>query len=473
MTLLLGMLAALTAQAGDGRAIDSSRTPPLTVSANGHYLEAGGKPFFWMGDTGWLLLSRLDRDETERYLATRARQGFNVVQVMILHTPQMASRTGAAALIDGDPARPRVTPGADPQRPGEYDYWDHLDWVIERAQAHGLYLALVPAWGSLVEGKQLNERSAPAYGRFLAERYRGRPNLVWLNGGDTRADTSTIVWESLGSTIKAIDPRHLMTFHPIGRTDSAWQFHEAPWLDFNMVQSGHRSYAQEGPSVRSEDNWRYIAEDWARLPTKPVIDGEPSYENIPHGLHEADAPRWRAADARRYAWWAVMAGAFGHSYGENSVMQMLVPGTYKPRFEADQRWDAALEAPGANQMRHLRALIEARPMLERVPDPTLILDNGVRYDRVLASRGRGYAFAYSYSGRAFTMRLGAIAGRRVVARWYSPRDGSVVVIGSFANRGERRFDPPGAAGPGQDWVLVLDDAAARFAAIGAGGERAQ
>jgi hypothetical protein len=456
---LLAAIAAPTALAGPGA------TPPLTVSANGHYLEAGGKPFFWMGDTGWLLLSRLDRNEAEHYLATRARQGFNVVQVMILHTPQMTSRYDAPALIDGDPARPRVTPGADPQRAGEYDYWDHLDWVLSRAEAHGIYLAMVPAWGSLAEDKQLNAKTAPVYGRFLAERYRNRPNIIWLNGGDTRAENNTLVWESLGSTIKRIDPGHLMTYHPIGRTDSSWQFHEAPWLDFNMVQSGHRSYAQDGPSVRSEDNWRYIAEDWIKLPTKPVIDGEPSYENIPHGLHEPGAPRWGAADVRRYAWWAVLAGAFGHTYGENNVMQMFVPGKYKPSFEADQRWDRAIDAPGANQMRHLRALFESRPMLERVPAQFLIADNGIRYDHVLASRGRSYAVAYAYSGRPFTIRLGAVSGRQVKVHWYSPRDGSLMPAGTFANKGTRRFDPPGDTAPGNDWVLLVEDAGARFPAI--------
>ncbi|MBB4152237.1 hypothetical protein GGQ80_000113 [Sphingomonas jinjuensis] len=436
--------------------IAATATPPLRVSANGHYLTAGGKPFFWLGDTGWLLLSRLSRDETDRYLAERRRQGFNVVQVMVLHTPEMTTVDGVPALDGGDPGKPHVTPGSDPARAGQYDYWDHLDWVAARAEANGMYLALVPAWGSLASGGQLTVESARAYGRFLGERYRSRPNLVWLNGGDTPSENKTAVWEALGSTIKRYDPGHLMTFHPIGRTDSAWQYHEAPWLDFNMLQSGHRSYAQEGPSARAEDNWRYVAEDWARTPVKPVIDGEPSYENIPHGLHEAGAPRWGADDARRYGWWAVMAGAFGHTYGENNVMQMMVPGRWKPSFEADRRWDVALTAPGAEQMRYLRAFFEARPMLERRPDPTLIVDPGARYDRVLASRGDRYAFAYSYSGRPFTMRLGVLPGGRVMAHWYSPRDGRSVAAGTFANRGTHRFDPPGATAPGNDWALVVD-----------------
>src|SRR3546814_20826704 len=100
-----------------------------------------------------------------------------------------------------------------------------------------------------------------------------------------------------------------------------------------MFQSGHRSYDQEGPNAIGEDNWRYIADAWAREPAKPVIDGEPSYEHITHGLHEpAGAPRWQAADVRRYAWWAGMAGPFGHPSGENHVVPKYLPRPAPPNF---------------------------------------------------------------------------------------------------------------------------------------------
>ncbi len=456
-SIMLATAAAL--MAGPALAQMPTTPAPLTVSANARYLEAGGKPFFWMGDTAWLLLSRLNRDETEQYLTTRKRQGFNVVQVMVLHTNKMTNRYDAPALIEGDPGRPRTTAGRDPAKAGEYDYWDHLDWVVDRAAAHGIYVAMVPAWGDLAMERQLNEKNVESYGRFMAERYGKKTNVIWLNGGDTRSEMRNAVWDKLGITIKRIAPKQLMTFHPIGRTTSSWQWHDAPWLNFNMFQSGHRSYGQEGANAIGEDNWRYVAQDLARTPHKPTIDGEPSYENIPHGLHEQSQPRWGADDVRRYGWWAVMAGAFGHTYGENHVMQFFVAGSKDANFEPNRRWDTALEAPGANQMRHLRTLIESRPMLERVPDQAMIVGNGARYDRVLASRGRGYAYAYSYTGAPFTVKLGAISGRQLRASWFSPRDGSSTPAGVFANRGERRFDPPGATKPGNDWVLVLDGVA--------------
>src|SRR5690606_33223748 len=65
----------------------SSQMSALSVSENGRYLMTDdGRPFFWLGDTGWLLLNKLDRDEAEHYLEDRKRKGFNVVQAMVLHT---------------------------------------------------------------------------------------------------------------------------------------------------------------------------------------------------------------------------------------------------------------------------------------------------------------------------------------------------------------------------------------------------
>ena len=43
-----------------------------------------GRPFFWLGDTGWRLIHSRTRAECSYYLHSRARQGFTVVQVMVL-----------------------------------------------------------------------------------------------------------------------------------------------------------------------------------------------------------------------------------------------------------------------------------------------------------------------------------------------------------------------------------------------------
>jgi len=54
-----------------------------------------------------------------------------------------------------------------------------------------------------------------------------------------------------------------------------------------------------------------------------------------------------------------------------------------------------------------------------------------------------------------------IAGDTVKAHWYNPREGTTTLIGQFPNTGRRVF-MPSTSGAGQDWVLVLDDAAQGF-----------
>ncbi len=425
----------------------AQRADRLEVSPNHRFVQhQDGTPFFWLADTGWLLFAKLDRAETLRYLDDRQKKGFNVVQVMLLHSAAMKNAYGEAALIEEDPARPNAR------------YWDHVDWVLDRAAERGIHLAMVPAWGAVVKSGRLNESNVTAYAAFLAKRYRDKANVIWISGGDIRGDDHRKVWVEMGRTLKAQDPGHLITFHPFGRTQSSTWFHTEPWLDFNMFQSGHQRYDQDVDSPRryGEDNWRYVRDDYARTPPKPVADGEPSYEQIPQGLHDTSQPYWTAADCRRYAWWSVFAGAFGHTYGDNAVMQFHKAGetgSYGPK----ESWEQAIDDPGAGQMRRLKQLMLSRPYFERVPDQGLIAgENGAKYDYVAATRGSAYAFVYTYTGRPFEVRMGRIRGKKVRASWYSPRDGSTRQIGIFPNTGVAKFTPPGEPRPGNDWALVLD-----------------
>ncbi|MEJ6981419.1 glycoside hydrolase family 140 protein [Pedobacter sp. P351] len=435
----------------------------LKVSENGRYLvTADGEPFFWLGDTGWLLFNKLKREEADLYLDDRAKKGFNVIQVMVLHdVPNSVNVYGDSALVNLDVAKPDTTKGNSFTDSVQYDFWDHIDYVIDKAAEKGIYMALVPVWGSNVKGGHVNQQQAKAYSEFLANRYKDRKNIIWLNGGDIPGSDSLAVWKTIGSTIKQIDSAHLMTFHPRGRTASSEWFHNEEWLDFNMVQSGHRRYNQDTSAKEKrhfgEDNWKFMDYDYSLSPAKPTIDGEPSYEGIPQGLHDTTEVRWVDKDVRRYGYWSVFSGAFGYTYGNNSVMQMLGKSDKSSAYGAKELWTVAINNPGASQMIHLKNLMLSRPFLERVPDQSLISgQNGEKYSRVLATRGKNYAFIYTYTGKNFGVNLGKIEGDKVSASWFNPRDGKSAEIGEFENTGTKEFNPPGDEKDGNDWVLILD-----------------
>lgn len=434
---------------------------PLRISANGRYFQTtDGKPFFWLGDTGWLLFTRLTREETEQYLTDRQQKGFNVIQVMVLPAVTSANIYGDSALVAKNVGKPLTTPGNQPSDSTQYDYWDHVDFVISKAAEKGLYMALVPVWGSPVKAGLVTEKDAKAYASFLAKRYKDKPNIIWLNGGDIKGSDSTNVWTTIGNTLHREDPGHLVTFHPRGRTQSSDWFHNSEWLAFNMFQSGHRRYDQDttaGDKAYGEDNWKYVASDYNRTPVKPVIDGEPSYEGIPQGLHDTLQPFWTADDVRRYGYWSVFAGACGYTYGHNAVMQMHKHGDGRGVYGVREYWETAINAPGAGQMIHLEKLICSRNYNDRIPDQALIAgENGKGYQHLQATRGKDYAYIYTCNGRNIPVNMGRIAGSRVKAAWYDPRSGSTAEIGEYANKGVMVFDPPGEVRNGNDWVLVID-----------------
>lgn len=442
----------------------------LKISENGRYLQhENGKPFFYLADTGWLIFQRMNRDEVKQYFENRKAKGFNVVQCIFYQSYNDRNVHDDSAYVNKDLTQPKHTPGNDPDNTEQYDFWDHVDYITEVAANNGIYLAVSPTWGQLVlRDKNMTKEKAELFAAHLANHFKDKPNIIWMNGGSAKGEVNTEIWETIGSTIKKNDPNHLITFHTFGRTQSSTYFQQASWLDFNMFTSGHRRYDQDDtPKKYGEDNWRYVLEDLSKTPLKPTLDGEPSYESIPQGLHDHTQPYWKSSDARRYAYWSVFAGACGHAYGQNTVRQVYKQGINKGESGAKISFYEALEDTGSFHMQYVKKLILSRPYFERVNDQTIVTgDEGEKYDRILVTRGKGYLMAYTYSGRDFKIQLGIISGAKVNAWWYNPRTGIAAKLGTFNNKGIRSFNPPGEKANGNDWVLILDDASKKFSVPG-------
>ena len=405
----------------------------LKVSDDRHYLiHENGRPFFWLGNTAWLLPERLTRDEVDFYLSREREEGYNVEQIQVLNAIPTFN-------IYGRQANDEQFSFAQFTSKNVYGYWDHLDYIVDKAEANGIYIAMDCIWGSQIS--RMNVQQAATYGRFLGNRYKDKPNIIWMIGGDVLGSKGTESWDALARAIKEVDKNHLMTFHPRGRTTSAQWFNDREWLDFNMFQSGHRRYGQRNgdidypiPDNTEEDNWQYVSLSQKPENLKPVIDGEPSYEDIPQGLHDINAPRWQANDVRRYAYWAVFAGCFGHTYGHNSIMQFMRPGL-SPAYGASKAWWDALNDPGYKQMKYLKRLMLSFPFTVRVADQSIITgENGTQYDRIIATRGNDYLLVYNYSGKDMTIDLSKISGQQKNVWLMNPVDGSLKYLGEYSSR---------------------------------------
>ncbi len=457
-----------------------TRLPALRVTENGRFLErANGQPFFWMGDTAWRLFANLDSAQVDRYFTHRKRQGFNVIQCSLIHGGIEETNAYGEKAFDSLNIR----------TPNEA-FWRYVDFVVQRAQEHGLYLVILPAWArtytetsrgdSINKVLAYNTLAAYQYGRFVGDRYQGYSHLVWVLGGDTWGTKDTIYRQlARGLTDGAANGRAdnvLMTFHPKGGTyrppasSSSEFYHTQPWLNFNMIQSGHRV---------GNRNFDRIREDYERLPTKPTIDAEPCYEHHPV-MHKYDSGEFYAYHLRRRGYWSVLAGAFGYTYGGSGVYQMAKPGREGKASHFKDYWYDALDYEGANDMQHLRRLFESRPFVRpaRVPDQRIIVDPPDSVDfHLQAARADDYSYwiVYFTNGSKSALDLSVANQRSYRAWWYNPRDGK-----TYNNRGtestkpfqkktasgKQVFDPPGEPNVANDWILVLDESTTAYGVPG-------
>ncbi len=439
----------------------------LKVSENKHFLVfEDGTPFFYLGDTGWELFHRLNKQETEKYLENRRQNGFTVIQTVVLAELDglnTANAEGEKPLIENDPLKPNEK------------YFAHMDWVIKKAEEKGIFIGLLPTWGDKWnkkwgEGPEIfTPENAQVFGQFLGNRYKKSPNIIWILGGDRPVETDTqkqIIREMAKGLSEGDGDTHLMSLHPSGGSGSAQYFHNEEWLDFNMRQNGH--------SMSYTERYHMTADDYNRTPAKPVIDAEPIYEDHPINFNPDENGHSVAADVRRPLYWDLFSGACGHTYGHHSVWQMWAPGR-NPINRPLMPWYEAINQPGAMQMKFGRLLMESRPFLSRIPDSTIIVTDNVPTSvpgagayRFCATRDLNgtYAMVYVPVGRKFSVRMDVIKGKDVNAWWYNPRNGKATLIGKYANAGTKSFISP-EPGESSDWILVLDDASKKYPEPGA------
>lgn len=451
---------------------------------NPHYLAySDGEPFFWLADTAWELFHRLDRDEAVQYLENRAQKEFSVIQAVVLSEfggLTVPNAYGDLVLADADPLRPIVTRGNDSADPVAYDYFDHVEYVVEQAARLNLYIGMLPCWGEYVvprEGHGIfdTRKQAYGYGYFIGDRFKGHPNIIWILGGDRQPDErpgAVDLWRAMAEGIadggngkRGLDGEAdysttLMTHHSFS-SSSNW-FHEDPWIDLHTWGSYHSDFYISRAYSEAES-------DWGLADPKPTLNSEPAYED--HAINWLeDNGYFMAYDVRQIAYWSVFAGAAGHTYGAHPVWQFFDKGR-EPISFARTPWREAIDFAGARQMTILKRLMLSRPMLELVPAQSMIAGGqGEGAGHIRAIRGKNFAFIYIPTGAVTTVRMGQISGEKVTASWLNPRTGEVARIGEFANVGTQTFDPPGLSetlswlqtGRGCDWVLVLDDAAAGF-----------
>lgn len=450
----------------------------IGVDATNTYLitKKDGKPFFWLGDTSWELFHRLTRKETIQYLNTREKQRFNVIMAAALAELDGLRKPnlyGDIPFKDLETLEWATTPGNNPNNSEEYDYWDHMDFVIREAAKRNLYIGLLPTWGDKVayewgDGPMIfnnNPEGAYNYTKKLAERYKKQWNIIWILGGDRpavyqregREHDDRPVWRAMAKAIEEVYGYDVfITYHP-GWPETSVYFQNEEWLDMHALQSGHGS--------RTVKPWEVISVDLKRIPKRPVMDMEPCYENHPVNVWDG---KWTRAergyfddyDVRARIYRGVFAGGAGAVYGHHHVWQFLDTTRNTPVWVGDTiiEWKRALNAKAANQIHHLKDLMLSHSDFNRTEDNSLVVSNrGSDYtNEIIATRHiKGlYAMVYLPQPKPVQINLNKLSNGGKKISWFNPITGKYRKVKGRFESGIQTFTPPDTLQ--QDWVLVIE-----------------
>ncbi|MEJ7737266.1 MAG: glycoside hydrolase family 140 protein [Chitinophagaceae bacterium] len=432
----------------------------LRVSDNKRFLVTKeGKPFFWLGDTAWELFHRLNREDAKVYLQNRAAKGFTVIQAVVLaeldglETP---NAYGDKPLINNDPSRPNEA------------YFKHVDFIVREADKLGLTIGMLASWGdkwnksTWGKGPEIfTPANAGLFGEYLGKRYNNN-SIIWIMGGDrdcTEPADFAIIRSMVEGLKKGGGSQHLFTFHPQGGKSSSDFFKSDDWIDLHMSQTGH---------YESAPNYTFNQKHLAFSPLKPHLDGEPRYEDHPNAFNAAEKGWLDDVETRQAAYWSMLSGACGHTYGNHNIWQMFTE-ERQPVSMARTHWKVALDHPGSYQVGYLRKLLESRAWQRLQPDQEIISgDNpaGKEFKVAAVSADGDFLMAYVPYGRKTTINTAKLKASRLRAWLFNPRDGRAVPIGEFDNTGNKEISFP-SVGRGSDWVVVADDAARNYPKPGA------
>lgn len=427
--------------AGSSEAFTDAEYPIKRSADNKYLVSQNGQPFFYLGDTAWMLLSTLSRSEAAAFMDARKAQGYNTIQTSMVNWDRKYSKFGVTAFQNGDISKPNDA------------YFATIDATLQDAAERNIQLMMNPLW--LNNNNSGSTNGLPtiaqwqAYGQYLGARYKNFPNIIWLIGGDHDvintwgADSGfdyTPYMDALALGIKIQDPNHLMTYHPALDTKTLGN---KSWLDFYSFQ---RNLANQAP-------WSYtLAKDYTTVqPTKPILNIEPAYETKDALSNTVTTPYM----VRRNAWWTQLAGSIGIAYGGSSKIWDIGPGT----------WQTDVNLPGARQVGYIRQILEPHPWQKLVPDwnhAAVTSGYGTYGNNDYVTAGKAsdgtLLVAYTPNSRTLTINMASLAGP-VQAYWYDPSNAQATNLGNFPNTGSKTFTTPvsNAAGD-KDFILLLTSA---------------
>ncbi len=408
----------LNRKSGSFQCVESEHPGMLIV--NGYYpytfkLSNGG-PFFWMGETSWLMMSdaaSFSEGVFQKLIDIRISQKFNNIHFVL--------GTGGLPIGTHNPKNEGgylwISQEEQKINPGFLQWMDRrVDYVHEKQMVLGFFITWAQHYSEFTkeEYKRLE--------RYLIARYAAYPLLYWVIVGEFDESGKISDYNDHGEFIDERDPYgHLISNHP-GHADpdnlgTSRIFVGQSWFDFIIQQ-----FPDYPGHYDANDINNALIED--RNKNLPVVNIEFGYEEM-----EYKGKVFSKDIVRKSAWATAVGGGFP-SYGHKETMRTV---------DVDY-----LKAPGANYMTILYDFFTNLNWWEMQPENERV-DNGFCLSRDVID----YVI-YLPDGGVVNVDLRENVGI-YLAKWFNPQTGSYndtqKVVGGSMHRYQSPYD--------DDAVLLL------------------
>jgi len=389
---------------------------PVEVSDNGRYfVDQKGSPVFWLGTTQWQLFREYTVEDARTILEKTADKGFVFAQVMLMGVGDgtKANVYGQKPWLDDNPLTPNEA------------YFRNVDAVLRIARENNVNISMTVYHQRY--RKHITVDNAKAWAKWLAQRYKDVPNIVWSMTPEAKQEFVPVLRELAAGLHEGDGSAHLITFKPDPAPYSSSFIHDEKWLAFDGIQTW-KDVQLIYPMVTHDYNLR---------PVKPVLMGEGAYEQgSEYGFDVT--PLW----IRRQAYYSYLAGAH-HTYGHNDSWRVL------------PTWKKALDAPGAMQLGILKEIfLGLNEWWYLVPDQSIFAEGGRTEGQILnlAARHKDgkWVMVYLADKASFSIHMNKLAAGNATARWIDPRTGDSVPV---ANADAQSFSTPAGW---EDALLILE-----------------
>lgn len=442
----------------------------LRVSKNSRYLTyADGFPFFYLGDTHWILShERYDTSNAPRVTSQfrytvdkRVKQGFTVFQ----SEPGWQARSAQIRITD----QGRTDEEADADfkvgfTRADLAGFENLDRKFKYIADLGLVHATAICWVKdpaefPIYTKAFMERLA----RYWVARYGAYP-VIWTIAQEIDQNyygsydaTSMKKWFAAGQSIADNDAYHQPILPHMENTDHTTASNSS-WSH----KPFHSGWAVQWQGDLTDMN---IAKDfWDALPTKPSVLYESAYDHF-----------WTdSRGALGAAYKAFQYGMYGYGYGANGIWNDIYskpgqPGDYGTAYEMPSHyfwWHDGANLPTGDQLAYFKRFYTSLKWWRLVPrfDDRSWGSFADASRSLLSSDGEETYVVFFFGGGTSTGSLGHMEDHSsYFAQWFNPRKGQYENIGSLTPRDGRWMIPQRPTA--EDWVLLVKQAGSNHSTV--------